>query len=97
MKRFIFRHDPKSHGKAAIRIISEILCHIPNNKKVLVLIEQDIKTLAKFEPGVYYVTTELPKNVNVIFSDVGHYFYRFRVLNKKKRIQTFLLPRNPRF
>ena len=96
MKRYICRQNPKYHRQAAIRIISEVLDHIPDKQKVMVLIEQDIKALTKSGPGVYYVVTELPKNANVIISDVGHYFYRFQVCNKKKRIQTFLIPRNPR-
>lgn len=95
MKRFICRHDPKYHRQASVRIILEVLSHISDKQKVLVLIEQDIKTLTKSGPGVYYVTTELPKNANVVFSDVGHYFYRFQVCDKRKRIQTFLIPRNP--
>ena len=53
----------------------------------MVLIEQDIKAITKSGPGVYYVVTELPKNANVVFSDVGNYFYRFQVCNNKKRIQ----------
>ena len=95
MKRFICRRDPKYHLSAAIRIISEVLKHIPNDKIVFVLINQDIKALMKSGPGVYYIATQRPPGLKVIHSDVRHYFYLFRVVNKKKRIQTYLIPRNP--
>ena len=58
MKRFIYRHNEKYHMNAAIRIMDEVLNHIPDNKKVLVLINQDIKALMHCEPGVYYVATD---------------------------------------
>lgn len=95
MKRFICRQDPKYHQSAAIRIICEVLKHIPNDKIVFVLMDQDIKFLMRSGPGVYYVTTKRPLGLKVIHSDVRHYFYLFRVINKKKRIQTFLIPRTP--
>jgi len=97
MKRFIFRRDPKYHNTAATRIMDEVLTYIPANRHVLVLIIQDITSIMQSGPGVYYVTKDLPKNANVIRSDVRHYFYRYVVLNKKKRIQTFLIPRNVPF
>lgn len=95
MKRFIYRHNEKYHMNAAIRIMDEVLNHIPDNKKVLVLINQDLKALMHCEPGVYYVATERPLGVELLSSDVRHYFYLFRIRNKKKRIQTFLIPRIP--
>lgn len=95
MKKFICRRDPRHHQSAAIRIISEVLTHIPNDKIVFVLMNQDIKALMKSGPGVYYVTTQRPLGLKVINSEVRHYFYLIRVLNKKKRIQTFLIPRIP--
>ena len=97
MKRFIIRHDPRYHRKAAIRILDEVLCHIPNNKHIMVFIFQDIHVLENSPAGVYYVTDKLPVGANVIRSDTQHYFYRFVVFNKKKRIQTFLIPRNVPF
>ena len=95
MKRFICRQAPKYYEPAAIRIISEVLTHIPNDKIVFVLMDQDIKALMQSGPGVYYVTTQRPLGLEVISSDVRHYFYLFRTRNKKKRIQTFLIPRIP--
>ena len=95
MKRFIIRRDPKYHGRAAVRILDEVLCHVPSNKHIAVFIFQDIKVLENSPPGVYYVTDKLPVGAKVIRSDSRHYFYRYVVLNKKKRFQTFLLPRIP--
>ena len=95
MKRFICRRDPKYHQAAAIRIICEVLTHIPSNKTVFVLMDQDIKFLMHCGPGVYYVTTQRPPGLKVIHSDVRHYFYLFRAVNKKNRIQTYLIPRHP--
>jgi len=95
MKRFIYRQNKKYHMNAAIRIMNEVLNYIPNNKKVLILISQDINYLMHSEPGVYYVATERPLGVELVSSDVCHYFYLFRIRNKKKRIQTFLIPRIP--
>lgn len=95
MKRFIIRRDPKNRGKAAIRILDEVLSHVPCTKHIVVFVFQDIKTLENSPAGVYYVTDKLPVGAKVIHSDNGHYFYRYVVLNKKKRIQTFLLPRIP--
>ncbi|MBQ2836034.1 MAG: hypothetical protein IJE68_04300 [Clostridia bacterium] len=95
MKRFICRQNPRYHQLAAIRIITEVLTHIPNDKIVFVLMDQDIKALMRSGPGVYYVATQRPLGLKVIHSDVRHYFYLFRVINKKNRIQTFLIPRIP--
>ena len=95
MKRFIIRRDSKYRGKAAIRILDEVLSHVPSTKHIVVFVFQDIKTLENSPTGVYYVTGKLPVGTKVIRSDNGHYFYRYVVLNKKKRIQTFLLPRIP--
>ena len=97
MKRFIIRRDPKYHGKAAVRILDEILSRVPNSKHIVVFVFQDLKTLENSPAGVYYVTDKLPVGAKVIRSDNGHYFYRYVVLNKKKRIQTFLMPRNVPF
>lgn len=95
MKRFIHLRNPRYNEAAAVRIMDEVLSHIPDNKHVVVLVQQDLKVLEHSPPGVYYVTKKLPVNANVLFSDVKHYFYRYVVLNKKKRIQTFLIPRIP--
>ena len=90
MKRFICRKDPKYHPTAAMRIVCEVLTHIPDDKVVFVLMDQDIKYLMHSGPGVYYVTTQQPPDVKIIHSDVRHYFYLFRTINKKKRIQNHL-------
>ena len=95
MKRFIYRKDPMYHDRAALRIMSEVLNHIPDNKHIMVFIQQDLKVLQNAKPGVYYVTDKLPVNAKVIRADVHHYFYRYVVMNKKKRIQTFLIIRIP--
>ena len=95
MKRFIISRDPKYHHNAAIRIMAEILSHVPENKHIIVFIFQDLKTLENSPAGVYYVTIQPPVGGKVIRSDALHYCYRFVVLNNKKRIQTFLIPRIP--
>lgn len=95
MKRFLYNRNSINYKAAAVRIMDEILSHVPNNKHVAVLVFQDLKVLENSRAGVYYVTEKLPVNANVIESDVKHYFYRFVVLNKRKRIQTFLIPRIP--
>ena len=95
MKRFIYRHNEKYRMNAAIRIMDEVLSQIPDAKKVFVLINQDINYLLRSEPGVYYVAEKRPSGVELISSDVRHYFYLFRIRNKKKRIQTFIVPRIP--
>lgn len=95
MKKFIYRHAKKYHINAAIRIIQEVLTHIPDSKKVLVLINQDLKYLMSLEPGAYYVASERPLGVELVSSDVRHYFYLFKIKNKKKRVQTFIVPRIP--
>jgi len=97
MKRFICRRNPKYHQAAAIRIIGEILNYVPDNKKIMALIQQDIKSLMRFGPGVYYVTDKRPLGVKVLSSNVCHYFYWYQIINSKKRIQTFLIPRQSRF
>ena len=95
MKKFIYRHAQKYHMNAAIRIMDEVLSNIPNSKKILVLINQDIKYLMSIEPGAYYVASERPLGVELVSSEVRHYFYLFKIKNKKKRIKTFIVPRIP--
>ena len=95
MKRFIYNRCSTNYKNAAIRIMDEILNHIPSEKHIIVFIFQDLNILENLPAGVYYVTNKLPVNANVIKSDVKHYFYRYVVLNKKKRIQTYLIPRIP--
>ena len=95
MKRFIYNRCSTNYKNAAIRIMDEILNYIPSEKHIIVFIFQDLNILENLPSGVYYVTDKLPVNANVIKSDVKHYFYRYVVLNKKKRIQTYLIPRIP--
>ena len=45
--------------------------------------------------GAYYVASERPLGVELVSSEVRHYFYLFKIKNKKKRIQTFIVPRIP--
>ena len=95
MKRFIYRYNPIYHKSAAIRIICEVLKDVPNNKVVFVFMNQDIEALLKSGPGVYYIAKELPSGIKILDSSVHHYFYLIKVINKKKRIQRFVIPRNP--
>ena len=94
MKRFLIRRDPKYHSKAAVRIMDEVLSHVPSNKHIAVFVFQDIKTLENSPPGVYYVVNKVPLSPKIIRADTHNYFYRYVVLNNDKRIQTFLVPRN---
>ena len=96
MKKFIYRHNEKYHLDASIRIMKEILSHIPNNKKVLDYMYYDVKYLMRSGPGVYYVSKEHELDGEVVSSDVCHYFYIFRIQRRQNKFQNLLIPRIPK-